>query len=68
MMIEDAREFLKTLAADGLDTYIDRVWQMREPVPPPPSSKTGWPIMPESSQRDYEGMLGIVSKWQRFLE
>ena len=68
MMIEDAREFLKTLAADGLDTYIDRVWQMREPVPPAPSSKTGWPIMRESSRRDYECMLGIVSKWNRFLE
>ena len=42
MMIEDAREFLKTLAADGLSVYLDRVWEMREPVAPKPSSK-GWP-------------------------
>jgi len=45
MMIEDAREFLKNLAADGLDAYLDRVWEMREPVPPKPSSK-GWPYKP----------------------
>jgi hypothetical protein len=60
MMIEDAREFLKNLAADGLDAYIDRVWQMREPVAPKPSSKTGWPIMSESARMDYEGRLGLM--------
>ena len=59
-MIEDAREFLKTLAADGLDAYIDRVWQMREPVAPKSSSKTGWPIMTASAQINYEGRLGLM--------
>lgn len=45
MMIEDAREFLKNLAADGLDAYLNRVWEMRYPEPPKPSSK-GWPYKP----------------------
>jgi hypothetical protein len=49
MMIEDAREFLKNLAADGLDAYLDRVWEMREPVAPKPSSK-GWPYKPACEQ------------------
>ena len=49
MMIEDAREFLKTLAADGLSVYLDRVWEMREPVAPKPSSK-GWPYKPACEQ------------------
>lgn len=44
MIIEDAREFLKNLAADGLEAYLDRVWDMREPNAPKPSS-TGWPIV-----------------------
>ena len=68
MMIEDAREFLKTLAADGLDAYIDRVWQMREPVAPKPSSKTGWPIMPASAQTDFEGRLGLMPRKLKVLK
>jgi hypothetical protein len=62
LMIEDAREFLKNLAADGLDAYIDTVWQMREPVAPKPSSKTGWPIMTSSARMDYEGRLGLMPR------
>ena len=50
MMIEDAREFLKTLAADGQETYLDRLWGMREPVAPKPSSKNGWPFRLASQQ------------------
>ena len=49
MMIEDAREFLKTLAADGQETYLNRMWGMREPVAPKPSSK-GWPFRLASQQ------------------
>lgn len=51
MMIEDAREFLKTLAADGLSVYLDRVWEMRGPVAPKPSSK-GWPYKPACEQEE----------------
>ena len=59
VMIEDAREFLKTLAADGLDTYIDRVWQMREPVPPQPSSG-GWPYRPACEQVEVPCRLKVL--------
>lgn len=59
MMIEDAREFLKTLAADGLNAYIDRVWEMREPVPPKPSSK-GWPYKPASEQEATPRRLKVL--------
>ena len=59
MMIEDAREFLKTLAADGLDAYIDRVWQMREPVAHKPSSK-GWPYKPASEQEATPRRLKVL--------
>jgi hypothetical protein len=60
MMIEDAREFLKTLAADGLDAYLDRVWEMREPVDPKPSSNKGWPM--RTAQQDFEGRLGLAPR------
>jgi hypothetical protein len=59
MMIEDAREFLKNLAADGLDAYLDRVWEMREPVPPKPSSK-GWPYKPASEQEATPRRLKVL--------
>ena len=49
MMIEDAREFLKTLAADGQEAYLNRMWGMREPVAPKPSSN-GWPFRLASQQ------------------
>ncbi len=49
MMIEDAREFLKNLAADGQETYLNRMWGMREPVAPKPSSN-GWPFRLASQQ------------------
>ncbi len=60
MMIEDAREFLKTLAADGQETYLNRMWGMREPVPPKPSSNNGWPI--RTAQQDFEGRLGLAPR------
>ena len=61
LMYEDAREFLKNLAADGLDTYLDRVWNMREPVAPKSASK-GWPYVSASAQQDYEGRLGLMPR------
>ena len=64
-MYEDAREFLKNLAADGLDAYIDTVWQMREPVAPKSSSK-GWPYV--SAQQDYEGRLGLMPRKLKVLK
>ena len=67
-MYEDAREFLKNLAADGLDAYLDRVWNMRESVAPKSSSKTGWPIMPASARMDYEGRLGLMPRKLKVLK
>ena len=65
LMYEDAREFLKNLAADGLDTYLDRVWNMREPVAPKSSSK-GWPYV--SAQKDYESRLGMMPRRLKVLK
>jgi len=58
-MYEDAREFLKNLAQDGLDTYLDRVWNMREPVAHKPSSK-GWPYKPASEQEATPRRLKVL--------
>jgi hypothetical protein len=66
MMIEDAREFLKTLAADGQETYLNRMWGMREPVPPKPSSNNGWPI--RTAQQDFEGRLGLAPRRLKVLK
>ena len=65
-MIEDAREFLKTLAADGQETYLNRMWGMREPVPPKPSSNNGWPI--RTAQQDFEGRLGLAPRRLKVLK
>ena len=62
LMYEDAREFLKNLAADGLDTYLDRVWNMREPVAPKSSSK-GWPYKPAREQE-----LGVPRRGLKVLK
>lgn len=52
---QEAREYLKSLAQDGLDTYLDRIWGLREPTPPRRSS-TAWPYKTVQSREDDELM------------
>jgi hypothetical protein len=59
VIIEDAREFLKNLAADGQDAYLDRIWDMRYPVQVKPSSK-GWPYKPASEQEATPRRLKVL--------
>ena len=51
MIEQDAREYLKSLAQDGLDIYLDRIWSLREPTPPKRSS-TAWPYKPVQMRED----------------
>ena len=66
MMIESARGFLKVLAADGQDAYLDRIWEMRDrgQTDAYHASNTGWPIQPADAFCEGTFNYAPWAKWR----